>query len=85
MPRCSTPEPMRLRHNKNLAGTEIKKVADPVRTVLFFESDAGLNANGGPELFASPLRHHGAMCVGFADGHVELVTESRLSELRWEP
>jgi len=54
------------------------------QTVLLFESDKGWNANGGPELEVARHRNH-SIVVAFADGSVQIMPESRLSSLRWEP
>jgi prepilin-type processing-associated H-X9-DG protein len=55
------------------------------QTVMIFESDAGWNASGGPELLLKSSRHMQLVTVGFADGHVERVTEAQLRQLRWDP
>jgi prepilin-type processing-associated H-X9-DG protein len=68
-------------YNRRLSGVEEGKV-DP-QTVLIFESDAGWDAAGGPELASA---HHKKMInVAFADGHVEAVPVSQLPNLRWDP
>jgi prepilin-type processing-associated H-X9-DG protein len=58
-------------------------------TVMFFESDAGWNAHGGPELVSINPRHgrgtKKSYVVAFADGHVEVVPAARLNSLRWDP
>jgi len=69
--------------NSRLSGKETSEV-NP-QTVLIFESDTGWNASGGPELMIKSPRHAKAFLVGFADGHVEQVTEARLQNLRWDP
>ncbi len=69
--------------NVQLAGTETGK-ADP-NTVMIFETDGGWNVSGGRELLLAKPRHRQMVVVGFADGHVEQVSESRLSQLRWNP
>jgi prepilin-type processing-associated H-X9-DG protein len=57
--------------------------------VVIFESDAGWNAHGGPELLPSSARHSPrsktSYVVAFADGHVEVVPANRLDSLRWNP
>jgi len=69
--------------NAKLDGMEANQI-NPL-TVMIFEADGGWDAHGGPEL-AAPQRHHGkSMIVAFADGHVEVVSASRLSSLRWNP
>ena len=71
--------------NAKLADLSTKRISDPATTVLFFESGGGWNLSGGPELMIKPSRHRRMMIVGFADGHVEQMPESRLNELRWDP
>lgn len=71
--------------NARLAGLDLKKITSPGTTVLFFETDGGWNLSGGPELMVKPSRHGGVSVVGFADGHVEQVSDSRLNNLRWDP
>ena len=52
--------------------------------VLLFETTAGWNQFGGPELLA-PENHQGEGCnILFVDGHVEFVETERFDELRWE-
>ena len=69
--------------NAKLDGLDTAKI-NP-QTVLIFESDAGWNASGGPELLASPRHRAKSVVVAFVDGHVEVVTPSRLNSLRWDP
>jgi len=52
--------------------------------VLLFETRAGWNQFGGPELLA-PENHQGDGCnILFNDMHVEFVETERFGELRWE-
>jgi hypothetical protein len=52
--------------------------------VLLFETTAGWNQFGGPELLA-PENHRGRGCnILFINGRVELVESERFDELRWE-
>lgn len=69
--------------NARLEGRKVDEV-DPT-TVMIFESDAGWNSSGGQELMIKASRHAKGFVVGFADGHVEQVTEARLRQLRWDP
>ena len=69
--------------NARLSGIEDGK-AEP-DTVVIFEADGGWNVSGGRELVLTQPRHGRLIAVGFADGHAELVLESRLSDLRWNP
>jgi hypothetical protein len=69
--------------NAAVAGADLEKV-DPM-TVLLFESTGGWNKAGGKELLpASPFHEH-LFVVGYADGHAEMVKETSLSGLRWNP
>ncbi|MBE9566131.1 MAG: hypothetical protein IMF16_05230 [Proteobacteria bacterium] len=43
--------------NSGLAGLTHGALADPEHTIVIFESDAGWNAAGGPELLPAPPRH----------------------------
>jgi hypothetical protein len=70
--------------NQNLINKKQTEVGHD--TVLLFESDAGWNKAGGPGLLAS--RHGGRQkmyLVAFADGSAQMISESRLATLRWEP
>jgi prepilin-type processing-associated H-X9-DG protein len=69
--------------NARLSGKKVDEVN--LQTVMVFESNAGWNASGGPELMLKSPRHGKRFVVGFADGHVEQVTEARLQQLRWDP
>jgi len=58
-------------------------VAHP-RMVAVFETEAGWNQFGGPELLA-PENHGGEGCnILFCDLHVEFVESGRFGELMWE-
>jgi prepilin-type processing-associated H-X9-DG protein len=72
-------------YNSNLDGLDINKVKDPTTTVLIFESAGGWNLSGGRELLLQNSRHNRKIVVGFVDGHVEMINESDLSRLNWEP
>jgi type IV pilus assembly protein PilA len=57
----------------------------PADMVLIFETEAGWNQNGGPELLTLE-NHEGNGCnVVFADGHVEFVLKNDLPDLKWTP
>jgi hypothetical protein len=79
--------------NRKLGGVPIAKITNPAQTVMIFEADGGWNASGGRELMTRPARHNDparapvtrAWIVGFADGHAEELTESRLARLVWDP
>ncbi len=55
------------------------------RTVMFFEIDGGWNVSGGPELLPQKPRHRQIVNIAFADGSVQQVRVSDLSQLRWNP
>jgi prepilin-type processing-associated H-X9-DG protein len=71
--------------NAQLSGLEPSKIESPVQTVLYFETDGGWNVSGGPELVLTRPRHPGKVALAFVDGHVELVSVSRLKNIRWKP
>jgi prepilin-type processing-associated H-X9-DG protein len=69
--------------NAQLAGAEVDKASPGA--VMIFEANGGWNASGGEELMLAAPRHGRVIVVGFADGHVEQVSASRLSQLQWNP
>ena len=71
--------------NAKLDGLNMDDIKNPALTVLVFETDGGWNISGGSELKPTKSRHAGKVVVGFADGHAELVDETRLPQLQWEP
>lgn len=71
--------------NENLSELPMNKVANAARTVMIFESDGGWNQHGGRDLVLKHSRHAGRIIVGFADGHVEVVSSSQLGGLVWSP
>jgi prepilin-type processing-associated H-X9-DG protein len=70
--------------NSALSRIDISQIKNPSGTVMIFESPGGWNASGGKELL-NQSRHGRNFVVGFADGHVELVTPVRAQQLQWEP
>lgn len=70
-------------YNTNLFDRQAGEVAP--NTVMIFESDAGWNAAGGPELMITQPRHGGVFNVCFADGSVQQLQPAELGSLRWEP
>jgi hypothetical protein len=71
--------------NAALGDMDESKVAP--RTVMIFESDTGWNASGGPELMRTSgygSRAHSA-AVAYADGSVQIIPQSQLGDLRWNP
>ena len=79
-------------YNAALSGVDAESIPDPMQTVVIYESDAGWNAAGGPELLPAEARHLGGENYGFADGHVAWMDRSRTrpgeegteSGVRWE-
>ncbi len=69
--------------NAKLGGLDESKIAPD--TVMIFESDAGWNANGGPELMIGKPRHARLFVVTFVDGSVQQLRETQLGTLRWDP
>jgi prepilin-type processing-associated H-X9-DG protein len=69
--------------NVQAGGVETGKISP--ETVVIFEAASGWNLSGGPGLILANPRHGRMLVVGFADGHVEQVPASRLSQLRWNP
>lgn len=57
----------------------------PPGTVLFFESDQGWNASGGPEIMIKLPRKNAVFVVAFADGSVKQLRADELASLRWNP
>ncbi|MBI3849486.1 MAG: hypothetical protein HY298_04230 [Verrucomicrobia bacterium] len=68
--------------NRNLDGLKDCAEIEP-ETVLLFESDAGWNAAGGPEMAAT--RRHYQMHVAFVNGHVESFNYEDFRKLHWSP
>lgn len=71
--------------NARLDGLRMDEIKNPSQTVLVFETDGGWNQSGGSELKPNKARHGRMVAVGFVDGHAEMVDETRLPQLQWEP
>ena len=56
-------------YNASLSEARIDDIEGAAAVVLIYESDAGRNAAGGPELLVAVPRHLGGDNYGFADGH----------------
>ena len=56
-------------YSSTLPGLAYSDLLAPGDTVGIFESDAGPNAVGGPELLPDAPRHYGGDNYGFPDGH----------------
>ncbi|MCW5554454.1 MAG: DUF4190 domain-containing protein [Verrucomicrobiae bacterium] len=70
-------------YNRKLDGLSEDEIHP--QTVLFFESDAGWNAAGGPELFSPHQHSRTSVIVGFADGSVQQLSRAKFESLRWDP
>jgi hypothetical protein len=58
----------------------------PGDTVLLFETKAGWNQHGGPELFTFDNHNPKGGCVLLNDGTVKFIrTQEELEQLRWKP
>jgi len=82
-PNDSSPGPCSYAYNEKLSGMSEGKI-NP-QTVLFFETDAGWNLSGGPELLLPRPRSAGVYVIGLADGSVQQVQAARIGSLRWDP
>jgi len=74
---CPEGKHMRCGYAYNAALAEVNPEAiktPPNRTVLIFESDAGWNAAGGPELLVEKPRHRGGDWYGYAGGQMDSPT-----------
>ena len=71
--------------NAKLDGLTMTEIKNPGQTVMVFETEGGWNVSGGSELKPKQSRHGRMVAVGFVDGHAEMVDESRLPQLQWEP
>jgi len=83
--RPATPKKQRCGYamNRNLDGLKITSDV-PLDTVLLFESDAGWNASGGPEIASA--HHYGpTLNVAFIDGSVDRIKIEDIGKLRWNP
>ena len=62
---------------------QTSEIADPSRTVLFFEVQNNSPPAGGRELLPEIPRGPQGYLIGFVDGHVENVREDDLDNLYW--
>lgn len=69
--------------NAQVGGVRQSAIAQPGRTVLFFECKPGSPPSGGRELMPDQPRYAGRYFVGFCDGHVERVPPDGLDTLLW--
>ena len=71
--------------NAKLGGIRVADIADPARTVLFFECAAQSSLAGGPELFPTQPRSPGGYVVVFAGGGVTETLADDIDLLLWDP
>ena len=71
--------------NAKLGGVRVADIADPARTVLFFECAAQSPLAGGRELFPTQPRSPGGYVVVFADGRVTETLPEDIDLLLWDP
>lgn len=69
--------------NQKLDRQDLKQINPG--TVLLFESTAGWNASGGPEIMDSHRHGRDGCNVVLADGSVQMVRGAQLAKLRWDP
>lgn len=81
---ASAPRRQRCSYAMNSRLKDLKHYRDfPEDTVLLFESNAGWNAAGGPEIAVA--RHYARVKVAFVDGTITEVKYEDLGKLRWSP
>ena len=71
--------------NAKLGGIRVADIADPARTVLFFECAADSPLAGGPELFPTRSRSQLGYAVVFANGDVAETLPEQIDLLLWDP
>ena len=69
--------------NSKLSGLNAEQIHP--QTVAFFETEAGWNQHGGPELLLAEPRNPAVYVIGFADGSVQQIPQSKMNSLRWDP
>jgi prepilin-type processing-associated H-X9-DG protein len=67
-------------YNDALNRASLAHLSEPASLIAVFESNAGWNAHGGPELLVKEPRHLGGDNWGFADGHVSWVSRSDMAK-----
>jgi prepilin-type processing-associated H-X9-DG protein len=64
--------------NSQLSGKKLGDIADPTKTVIFFESSAGVNNASDPMTsVCKPPRHGNGNNFAYVDGHVKSVEQPR--------
>ncbi len=71
--------------NAKLGEIRIANIADPARTVLFFECAAQSPLAGGRELFPTQPRSQSGYAVVFANGDVTDTLAEQIDLLLWDP
>lgn len=71
--------------NAKLGGIRVADIADPARTVLFFECAGNSPLAGGPELFPTRPRSQVGYAVVFANGDVTDTLPEDIDLLLWDP
>jgi len=66
--------------NAAVGGRSLDELSDPGKVVILFESDAGWNGVGGPELLPTEPRHFIGDEYGFADGLAHYLTRRRAAD-----
>jgi prepilin-type processing-associated H-X9-DG protein len=69
--------------NCSISGLALPTEQQLQHTVVIFESDAGWNAAGGPELLPDEPRHLGGDNYAFADGHAHWLRRKKLPDGTW--
>jgi len=71
-------------YNARLSGVRADTLPHPSATVVLFESDAGWNATGGPELLPNAPRHFRISdYYVFADGQIKCLLRKKLPDGSW--
>lgn len=66
--------------NAACSGIDSRQLTEPGELVLLFESNAGWNAAGGPELLPAEPRHYGGDIYAFADGRAIWVVRKKVGQ-----
>ncbi len=83
--RAVPPQGRRFAMNAAVAGLRLKEIADPARTVLFFETGPEGPLVGGQERLRQLGNDDDEYVFAFADGHVERMSGDDLKDLVWQP
>jgi hypothetical protein len=84
-PRPAAPQGRAFAMNEALAGARLADIANPDRTVLFFETCEGGDGVGGRETLRPLDGPDDAYVVALADGHVAWVPKEEIDQFAWEP